>query len=120
MRANGLSVLQLSRAKRAPTETTEDLTMKTPISDIAFTPSVKAIQRRLGSRPAYERMEQGQGWQDRVTPELQDFIAQRDTFFLGTASADGQPYIQHRGGPPGFLKVIDEKTLAFADFRGNR
>ena len=94
--------------------------MKTPVSDIAFTPSVKSIQQRLGSRQAYERMEQGDGWQTRVNPELAAFIAERDTFFLGTANADGQPYIQHRGGPPGFLKVIDENTLAFADFRGNR
>jgi predicted pyridoxine 5'-phosphate oxidase superfamily flavin-nucleotide-binding protein len=94
--------------------------MKTPPSDIAFTPTVKAIQQRLGSRESYQRMEQGNGWQTRVTPELAAFIAERDTFFLGTASLDGQPYIQHRGGPPGFLKVIDEQTLAFADFRGNR
>ena len=94
--------------------------MKPLTSDIAFTPTVKAIQQRLGSRQTYERMEQGRGWQKRVSPELAEFIAERDTFFLGTANADGQPYIQHRGGPPGFLKVIDEETLAFADFRGNR
>ena len=94
--------------------------MKNPVSDIAFTPTVKEIQQRLGSRQSYERMEQSRGWQDRVTPELAAFIAERDTFFLGTANAEGQPYIQHRGGPPGFLKVIDEETLAFADFRGNR
>jgi predicted pyridoxine 5'-phosphate oxidase superfamily flavin-nucleotide-binding protein len=94
--------------------------MKNPVSDIAFTSTVKDIQQRLGSRQAYERMEQGDGWQTRVNPELAAFIAERDTFFLGTANADGQPYIQHRGGPPGFLKVVDENTLAFADFRGNR
>ena len=94
--------------------------MKKFPSDIAFTPSVKAIQQRLGSRQSYERMEQGVGWQTRVTPELADFIAERDTFFLGTSSVEGQPYIQHRGGPPGFLKVVDDHTLAFADFRGNR
>ena len=76
--------------------------------------------QRLGSRQTYERMERGRGWQKHVSPELAEFIAERDTFFLGTANADGQPYIQHRGGPPGFLKVIDEETLAFADFRGNR
>ena len=94
--------------------------MKNPTSDIAFTPTVKAIQQRLGSRQSYEKMEQGHGWQSRVTPELAAFIAERDTFFLGTANASGQPYIQHRGGPPGFLKVINETTLGFADFRGNR
>jgi len=94
--------------------------MKTPISDIAFTSTVKDIQQRLGSRETYERMENNRGWQNRVTPELAAFIAERDTFFLGTANAEGQPYIQHRGGPPGFLKVLDEETLAFADFRGNR
>ena len=94
--------------------------MKPLTSDIAFTPTVKAIQQRLGSRQTYQRLEQGRGWQKHVSPELAEFIAERDTFFLGTANADGQPYIQHRGGPPGFLKVIDEETLAFADFRGNR
>jgi predicted pyridoxine 5'-phosphate oxidase superfamily flavin-nucleotide-binding protein len=94
--------------------------VKRLVSDIAFTPTVKEIQQRLGSRQTYERMEQGNGWQSKVSAELAGFIAERDTFFLGTANADGQPYIQHRGGPPGFLKVIDEETLAFADFRGNR
>ena len=89
-------------------------------SDVAFTPAVKGIQQRLGSRGSYERMEQGGGWQTTVTPELAGFIAERDSFYLGSASADGQPYIQHRGGPAGFLKVLDERTLAFADFRGNR
>ncbi len=93
---------------------------KPPLSDIAFTPSVKAAQERLGSRTMYSGMEQRGGWQDRVTPELGDFIAERDTFYLATASADGRPYIQHRGGPKGFLKVLDDHTLAFADFTGNR
>ena len=64
-------------------------------------------------------MEQGGGWQHEVTPDLAAFIAERDSFYLGTASADGQPYIQHRGGAKGFLKVIDDKTLGFADFVGN-
>ena len=91
-----------------------------PLSDIAFTPSVKAAQGRLGSRTMYSGTEQRGGWQDRVTPELADFIAERDTFYLATASADGRPYIQHRGGPKGFLKVLDDHTLAFADFTGNR
>ena len=90
-----------------------------PVSDIAFSPSVKSAQQKRGSRANYERMEQRGGWQRKVTPELATFIRQRDSFYLGTASADGQPYIQHRGGPKGVLKVIDEQTLGFADFVGN-
>ena len=89
-------------------------------SDIAFTPTVKAIQARKGSRPAYARMEEGQGWNTTITPELAEFIAAQSSVFLGTANAAGQPYIQHRGGPPGFLRVLDEQTIAFADLRGNR
>ena len=91
-----------------------------PISDIAFTPTVKAVQERLGARKIYASMEQKGGWKDRVTPDLAEFIAERDTLFIGTVSADGQPYIQHRGGPPGFLKVLDAQTLGFADYSGNR
>jgi predicted pyridoxine 5'-phosphate oxidase superfamily flavin-nucleotide-binding protein len=91
-----------------------------PASDVAFTPAVKEIQQRLGSRANYARMEQGRGWNTTITADLAGFIAERDSFYLGTASADGQPYIQHRGGKRGFLKVLDEKTLAFADFSGNR
>lgn len=90
-----------------------------PVSDIAFTPSVKAAQQLRGSRESYERMEQRGGWKNKVTPDLATFIADRDSFYLGTASREGQPYIQHRGGPKGFLKVIDEATLGFADFVGN-
>ncbi len=91
-----------------------------PASDVAFTPAVKAAQERLGSRQSYSRMEQGRGWARTITTDLASFIAERDSFYLGTASADGQPYIQHRGGKRGFLKVLDERTLAFADFTGNR
>lgn len=93
--------------------------MKAPTSDIAFTPAVKAAQEKRGSRSAYSKMEQRGGWTDVVTPELAEFIARRDSFYLGTATADGQPYIQHRGGPRGFLKVLDERTLAMADYVGN-
>ena len=93
--------------------------MSLPVSDIAFTPSVKAAQQFRGSRESYERMEQRSGWQNRVTPDLAAFVAERDSFYLGTASRDGQPYIQHRGGPKGFLRVVDETTLGFADFVGN-
>ncbi|MBK6692517.1 MAG: pyridoxamine 5'-phosphate oxidase family protein [Myxococcales bacterium] len=93
---------------------------KQPPSDIAFTPAVKAIQKRLGSRSAYARMEQGRGWATEIDDELAAFIAEQRSFFLATVNADGQPYIQHRGGPPGFLRVLGPHTLAFADYRGNR
>ena len=94
--------------------------MKRYASDIAFTDSVKAIQEAKGSRESYARMEQGRGWQTKVTPELESFLAERDMFYLSTANAEGQPYIQYRGGPPGFLRVLDESTLGFADFAGNQ
>jgi len=94
--------------------------MKQPISDIAFTQSVKAVQERLGSRKQYARIEQRGGWKNVVTEDLADYIAERDSFYLATANAEGRPYIQHRGGPKGFLKVLDDHTLAFADFSGNR
>lgn len=89
-------------------------------SDIAFTPSVKEIQASKGSRAGYARMEQGRGWNTTVTSELKAFLSELDMFYLGTASAEGQPYIQYRGGSPGFLRVVDERTLGFADFGGNR
>ena len=89
-------------------------------SDIGFSPAVKAIQAEKGSRDSYAKMEQRGGWKTTVTPELETFISQLDMFYLGTASAAGQPYIQYRGGAPGFLRVIDEKTLGFADFAGNQ
>jgi len=89
-------------------------------SDIAFTPTVKSIQTRKGSRRGYASMEQRGSWQTRITPDLAAFIERQISVFLGTASGDGQPYIQHRGGPPGFLKVLDDRTIGFADFTGNR
>lgn len=89
-------------------------------SDVAFTDVVKAIQRRKGSRAAYERMEQGGSWEQSITPELKAEIEAQTSVFLATANAQGQPYIQHRGGPPGFLKVLDDRTIGFADFVGNR
>ncbi|MFC6671891.1 pyridoxamine 5'-phosphate oxidase family protein [Marinobacterium aestuariivivens] len=92
----------------------------TYVSDIAFTDSVKAIQSRKGSRKIYAKMEENGSWQTEITPDLADYVAAQRSFFLATANANGQPYIQHRGGPPGFLKVIDRKTLAFADFKGNK
>ncbi len=88
-------------------------------SDIAFSPSVKAIQTRKGSRASYHKQEE-RGWRTAITQDLAGFIAAQTSFLFATASADGQPYIQHRGGPAGFLRVVDSKTLAFADFAGNR
>ena len=89
-------------------------------SDVAFTPAVKAIQERKGSRASYARMERSRGWETTVTEQLAEFLATLDMFYLGTANAEGQPYIQYRGGSPGFLQVVDEQTLGFADFGGNR
>ena len=89
-------------------------------SDIVFTPSVKALQESRGSRHAYARMEQGRGFRTGIDDEMRGFIEAQTTLFMATANLDGQPYIQHRGGPPGFLHVLDEHTIAFADFTGNR
>ncbi len=89
-------------------------------SDVAFTPSVKAVQARKGSRKGYASMEQRGSWETRITPELAAFIGAQTSVFLATANAEGQPYIQHRGGPPGFLRVLDDRTIGFADFAGNR
>lgn len=90
-----------------------------PSSDIAFTPTVKAVQERRGSRIEFLDQEAKGGWETSITPSLAAFIAQVRTCYLATATADGQPYVQHRGGPPGFLRVLDAQTLGFADFRGN-
>jgi uncharacterized protein len=89
-------------------------------SDVAFSPSVKAVQARKGSRRAYSRMEEGGSWETRITPDLAAFIALQRSLFMATANLAGQPYVQHRGGPPGFLRMLDEHTLGFADFVGNR
>ncbi|MER8726508.1 pyridoxamine 5'-phosphate oxidase family protein [Mesorhizobium sp. M1027] len=94
--------------------------MNAHTSDVAFTLTVKAIQARKGSRQAYARIEERGGWQAAITPDLAAFIEAQTSVFLSTANADGQPYIQHRGGPAGFLKVLDERTIGFADFSGNR
>ena len=89
-------------------------------SDIAFTPAVKAIQERKGSRPSYARMEESGSWETRISPDLKACVESQTSVFLASANLEGQPYIQHRGGPPGFLKVLDEQTIAFVDFVGNR
>jgi hypothetical protein len=88
-------------------------------ANLVFTPAAQKAQAERGSAKAYERR-LAEGFPDKVTPELAAFIAEQDTAFLATASADGAPYIQHRGGPKGFIKVIDDQTLGFADYRGNR
>ena len=93
---------------------------RTYASDIAFTPSVKAIQGTRGSRASYARMVEAGSWKTRITPDLAAFIAAQTSVFLATANTEGQPYIQHRGGPKGFLRVLDETTIGFADFAGNR
>jgi len=94
--------------------------MGSPASDIAFTPAVKAVQARRGSREIYEKREAAGGFRTGISDELAGFLADVDTAYLATASADGQPYAQHRGGPKGFIRVVGERTLGFADFKGNR
>ena len=94
--------------------------MDIPASDVAFSPAVKAVQSRRGSRAMFAAREAKGIYRTTITPELAQFIAARDSFFLATASASGQPYLQHRGGPKGFLRVLGERQLGFADFRGNR
>jgi predicted pyridoxine 5'-phosphate oxidase superfamily flavin-nucleotide-binding protein len=89
-------------------------------SDVAFTPAVKAAQAERGSRDGYARVERGRGWRTAVTDDLREFLADLDMVYFATATAEGQPYVQYRGGPPGFLKVLGDRTLAFADFGGNR
>src|SRR4029450_4180606 len=103
------------KLRGATMETTE-----TYSSDVAFTPSVKSVQARKGSRGGYSKMEERGSWQTVITPDLAAFNAGEASIFFGTANLEGQPYIQHRGGPPGFLKVLDEKTIGFADFAGNK
>jgi hypothetical protein len=94
--------------------------MPRPSSDVAFSPAVKAAQEKRGSREHYAKVEEKGGFRTAITEDLAAFLAGARSFYLATASADGQPYVQHRGGPPGFLRALDERTLAFADFKGNR
>lgn len=89
-------------------------------SDIAFTGSVKALQEKKGSRKSYARMEENGSWSTTITPDLAAFIGAQTSIFFATANSDGQPYIQHRGGAAGFLRVLDDKTIAFVDYAGNR
>jgi len=89
-------------------------------SDVAFTSSVKALQALKGSRKTYAHMEEAGSWKTLITTELKAFIEDQTRVFLATANSVGQPYIQHRGGPAGFLRVIDDRTLGFVDYAGNR
>lgn len=89
-------------------------------SDVAFTSTVKAIQQRKGSRGAYAHMEERGAWATDITPQLASYITAQRSVFLATSNSAGQPYVQHRGGPPGFIHVLDEHRLAFVDFTGNR
>lgn len=93
--------------------------MPRKFGEIAFTPEVQAAQEQRGSRQTYERYIANGPANDAITPKIEEFIAQLNGFYLGTVSSNGYPYIQFRGGQPGFLKVLDEKTLGFADFSGN-
>jgi uncharacterized protein len=94
--------------------------LQTYSSDVAFTPAVKTIQTRKGSREAYAHVEARGGWRTEIDDNLAAFLGEANSLYLATASADGQPYIQHRGGPKGFVKILDDRTLAFADYSGNR
>lgn len=94
--------------------------MPRAFTQLAFSPAVKAAQARYGAREHGERLERRDPPRDRLNEDLIDFIAGADSFFIATASRDGWPHMQHRGGPPGFLKVLDDRTLAFADYAGNR
>jgi len=89
-------------------------------SDVAFSPAVKSIQSRKGSREAYAHVEQNGGWRTEIDANLRSFLADVNSLYFATSSADGQPYIQHRGGPKGFVRILDSNTLAFADYSGNR
>jgi len=93
--------------------------MSRAFADIAFTPAVRAVQTRMGSRAAYARLDHADDARDALTAEEAAFIAARDGFYQATVSETGWPYVQFRGGPAGFLKVLDAKTLGYADFRGN-
>ena len=94
--------------------------MSNRYTEIAFTPAVRKAQERHGSREQNARGEARGAPQDRIGPDEAAFIAERDSFYLATVSETGWPYIQHRGGPKGFLKLLDPHTLGFADYRGNR
>jgi len=94
--------------------------MARAFAEIAFTESVKALQSRYGSRRVYQKFALDQERGDHLSHREKDFLAECDTFYMASVSENGWPYVQHRGGPKGFLKVLDDSTIAFADFRGNK
>ncbi|WP_027687794.1 pyridoxamine 5'-phosphate oxidase family protein [Rhizobium leguminosarum] len=121
MRASELKLSAAASGRRSQNEGRRAVEIEKHISsDVAFSPSVKEIQARKGSRRSYSRVEERGGWATEITPDLKDFIEKQISIFMATANKECQPYIQHRGGPPGFLRVIDETTLGFADYIGNR
>lgn len=89
-------------------------------AELAFTPKVRAVQEAQGSRSHYARVEQGDAHNDALSDREAEFITERDSLYMASVSETGWPYVQHRGGPPGFVKVIDSRTIGFADYRGNR
>jgi uncharacterized protein len=94
--------------------------MTKSFGSLVFTPAVKALQERYGSRRQYERLEQLGEKRDGLGPDEREYLREQDSFFMASLGESGWPYVQHRGGPKGFLRVIDDVTLAFADFRGNK
>src|SRR5271165_2585519 len=94
--------------------------MSPNFGSLVFTPAVKTLQERYGSRRQYARLEGSGSSPARLGSQESEFIGERDTFYMATLGSTGWPYVQHRGGPKGFLKVIDDSTIAFADFRGNK
>jgi hypothetical protein len=94
--------------------------MTKTFGSLVFTPAVKALQERYGSRKQYANLERQTDTPARLGPQEREYLAERDTFYIASIGATGWPYVQHRGGPEGFLKVIDDRTIAFADFRGNK
>jgi uncharacterized protein len=110
----------IATQKLAPEGETSMSDTQTYSSDVAFTPAVKAVQMRKGSREAYAHVEQKGGWRTEIDDKLAGFLTDANSLHLATATADGQPYIQHRGGPKGFIKVLDKTTIAFADYAGNQ
>ena len=103
----------------SPAQVRGEARARTNNSDLVFTPAARRAQARRGSAKAYDKRN-ASGFPDRITPELAAFVGELDTAFLATVSAAGAPYIQHRGGPKGFIKVLDDRTLGFADYAGNR
>jgi predicted pyridoxine 5'-phosphate oxidase superfamily flavin-nucleotide-binding protein len=98
----------------------EETTMGHKFAEIAFTPGVQRVQERMGSRRGYARLLGGEAHHDRLGPSEAEFVGARDSFYIASVGESGWPYIQHRGGPKGFLRVLDDKTIGFTDFSGNR